>query len=554
MDFSRRGFIGASALGAAMLASAAAKRSKTAAGSGDADRDALDAYADLHRAAWGIPGVTIAVTSRDGEEWLVQSGLADVDKNIPVGPQHLFQIGSISKMFTALAAWSLIDEGKLSPDVKLVNALNGVTVRGGEAITLQHLLNHQSGLPADSTIFPEGGLWTGFAPGTNWSYSNCGYDLAGRIAAAASEREFTELVTARVLEKIGMADSVVGLRVADRARHAQGYEPALTDRLNPKPGPMTPTPWVDSDSPAGAIAATPADMAKFIRFLLGVADGKGGGVFSDEAAKSFLADPVDGWGPNSKYGNGVARIETDGRKYLHHTGGMVSFCSAMHVDVEAGVGAFVSSNIHYSLNYRPNRIAQFACELMRAKKEGAARPTPKPPTIALEKPAQYASVFTAADGDKFAVEVEGDNLVCARGERRNPMQQASGPLFATTEPDFAITGIVIETENEKPVRAWIGEKEYLVDVAIGYKPPAPQQLRVLAGRYDNDDRWGGPLYVYARDAKLFIGNVEELTPLKKGAWRLGDETSPERVTFGGVINGQPQLLMFSGVPFVRRFG
>ncbi len=78
-------------------------------------------------------------------------------------------------------------------------------------------------------------------------------------------------------------------------------------------------------------------------------------------------------------------------------------------------------------------------------------------------------------------------------------------------------------------------------------------MRALAGRYDNDDRWAGPLYVYARDGKLWIGNAEALTEIGDGEWRLGDETSPERVKFDGAVNGRPNRVLFSGTPFVRRF-
>ncbi|MFZ5616437.1 MAG: serine hydrolase domain-containing protein [Pseudomonadota bacterium] len=554
MDVNRRIFIGGAAIVASLAATAEARSAVN--GGGKAEKKALkalEAYVDLHRAEWGLPGMTVCVVTRDGFEGFVTSGLADVDRKIPVGPDHLFQIGSISKMFTALAAYSLIDEGELSPDVKLHDALKGISVRDGEAIALQHLLNHTAGLPSDSAIFPEGGLWTGFEPGTNWSYSNSGYHLAGMIAQAASGKLYEDLVRERVLDKLGMKNSIAAMHVADRSRYAQGYEPALTDRLNPRPGAMTPTPWVDSDSPAGAIAATAGDMAKFLKFMLSLAEGKGAPVFSDETARRFLADPVDGWGPGAKYGNGVARIDIDGRKYLHHTGGMVSFCSALHVDAAAGVAAFASSNIHYSLNYRPVRVTTYACELLRAVREGAPAPTPKPAAIALEKPGQYAGVFSAADGDAFEIIAEAGKLRLRRNGRDSAMQQAAGSLFATSDPDFAVKGVVVEIENEKAARAWVGDKEYLVDPSIGWKPPAPDALRALAGRYDNDDRWAGPLYVYARDGKLWIGNAEPLTQTKDGDWRLGDEPSPERLQFDGFINGRPHRLLYSGTPYIRRF-
>ncbi|MFN3961222.1 MAG: serine hydrolase domain-containing protein [Parvularculaceae bacterium] len=558
MDVNRRIFLGSAVAAAGVVASGAAHAAHAAQveGGGKGEKralNAIEAYMAEHRARWGLPGMTLAVVTRDGFTGYAQSGLADIERAIPVRPDHLFQIGSISKMVTALAAWSLIDEGKLAPETRLTDALQGISVRGGKAITLQMLLNHTAGLPADSAIFPDGGLWIGFAPGTGWSYSNCGYALAGMIAAAADGRPFPDMVEARVLKKLGLAGAVPALRVADRARYAQGYEPALTDRLNPRPGPMSPAPWVESDSPAGCIAATPADMARFMRFLFDLADGKGGEVFSDDAARRFLADPADGWGPGAKYGNGVARIEVDGRKYLHHTGGMVSFCSAMHVDAEAGVAAFASANVHYALNYRPNRVTTYACEMLRAVRANLSAPAPKPAKPLLENPSRFAGVFTDAAGDRFEIIAGDGKISLKRGGRESAMELATGTLFATTEPDFAITGVAFDLAGDGAVRAWIGERDYVRDPEAGFRPPAPADLRALAGRYDNDDRWAGPLYVYARDGALFIGNAEKLTPLGKGEWRLGDKASPERIRFGGVVNGRPQILYFSGTPYYRRF-
>lgn len=557
MHFDRRTFIGASTLGVALATAAQAQANTRSENGGKQHAKALkaiEAYVERHRADWGLPGMTVAVVDRGGFAGFVHSGLADVERDIPVGPDQLFQIGSITKMMTALSLWSLIDEGKLAPDVRLEDALKGISVRGGKDISLANLLHHTSGLPADSAVFPDGGLWTGFAPGSRWSYSNSGYQLAGMIGAAASGMSYPALVEARVLKRLGMKDSVGAMRVADRARYAQGYEPALTDRLNPRPSRMTPTPWVDSDSPAGCVAATAGDMAIFLRFLLALAEGKGAPVFSDAAARRFLDGVVDGWGPGAKYGNGIARVEIDGRRYLHHTGGMVSFCSSLHVDPEAGVAAFASANVHYSLNYRPVRVTTYACELLRAIREGAAAPAPKPTKPMVEKPERFAGVFTAEKGDVIEIIAASDKIRMRRNGIETAMQEAAPGLFTSDEPQFAITGIAFDLESDRAVRLWAGEIEYARDPAAGYRPPAPDALRALAGRYDNDDRWAGPIYVYARDGALWIGNAEKLTPLGPGEWRLGeDEWSPERVRFTGLVNGRPQVLMLSGTPFVRRF-
>ena len=561
MDIDRRAFIGGATLSASYLSacqkgttsSDAAALPNASAIPDDAVTGPLRKYIEQHCAEWGLPGMTMALVTRDGYEAVITSGYADMEQGIPVGPDHLFQVGSISKMFTALAAWSLIDEGRLSPDVKVLDALDGLVIRNGSDIHLQHLLDHTAGLPGDSAMFPEGGLWTGFRPGTEWSYSNCGYRLAGKIIAHTDGRLFPDVVKARVLDRLGMSQSVAAMHVADRPRYAQGYEPALTDRLNPVPSGMSRTPWVDSDSAAGNIAATPGDMVKFLRFMIGVADGQGGPVFSDDAAARFLANPVDGWGEGSKYGNGVAHVEAGGRSYLHHTGGMISFSSSLHIDPEAGVAAFASSNVHYSLNYRPKHVTVHACELMRVMQEGGAEPVPPPPHEPIDAPEQYAGEFTSADGDRFAVDVSDGALRLRKNGRESAMYRISGGLFATDDPDHAITGVVIESEGRKAIRAWCGDTEYLADPAQGFKPPVPDSLRVLTGRYDNDDRWAGPIYVYARDGKLLLGNIVELVPGEGGIWRTMDKSSPEQIRFDGIINGVPQRLLFSGIPYVRRF-
>ena len=316
---------------------------------------------------------------------------------------------------------------------------------------------------------------------------------------------------------------------------------------------MTVSPWIDVHTADGCIAATAGDMAIFLRFLLGLAEGKGGAVFSDATATRFLANPADGWDPGAQYGNGIARIEVDGRNYLHHTGGMSSFCSALHVDSAAGVAAFASANIHYALNYRPVRVTTYACELLRALRQGAPRPTPKPAITALEKPEQYAGVFTAAGGDSFEIIDGAGKIRMRRNGADSVLQQAEDALFAATEADFAITGVVFDIENGQAVRAWIGDVEYTRDPAAGYKPPAAEELGALSGRYDNDGRSAGPLYVYARDGGIWIGNAKRLVASGANEWRFSDETSPERFRFDGFINGRPTRLLFSGTPYVRAF-
>ncbi|MBI1366633.1 MAG: serine hydrolase [Alphaproteobacteria bacterium] len=557
MDISRRTLIGGAAVLAGAAASAKTVTHKTGGGGAESKMlGALADYVDQHRADWGLPGMTVCVVDRDGFAGYVTSGWANVDRRVKVGPDHLFQIGSISKMMGALAIWTLIDEGALSPDARVKTLLPELPLNGGDDVVLQHLLNHTSGLPDYPPLFPEGGLWTGYAAGSHWSYSNTGYLIAGLIGARAAKRFFTDLLAERVLTPLSMTQSVAGMREEDRERYAQGYEYAFQDRPPFRPGPMRAAPWVDSDDPAGCVAATGRDMGYFLKFLIRLCEGKGAPILSDAAAQRFLADPADapGWADGVQYGNGIARIVVDGRRYLHHTGGMVSFSSSLHVDMEAGVAAFASSNVHNGLGYRPRDVTQYACALMRGLREKTAAPSPKPTRPIVDRPTRYVGVFTAADGDSFEIVARADRIVMRRRGGESDMQPAGEDFFACREADFAVTGIKFDLENESARRAWAGETEYAADPAAGYRPPAPAAMKALAGRYDTDDPWRGLFYVYARDGKLWLNNTDELVPLGNGEWRVGEkEWSPERIRFDGFIDGRPLRVMFSGAPYMRRF-
>jgi len=488
----------------------------------------------------------------------VTSGLADIDKKIPVGPDHLFHIGSITKMITSLAAWSLVDEGKLSPDARLAELMPELSVRGGEDITLQHLLNHNSGLPNGAPLFVEGGLWTCSTPGTYWAYSNTGYRIAGKIIERVDGRLFPEVLEARVLRPLGMAHSEGALRKIDRARHAQGYEPALLDRPHMRPGPVSASPWVDYDGGAGCVAATAGDMALFLRFLIDLAGGKGGAVLSDETAKRFMAasSPAPGWSETARYGNGIAHIDNDDRAYLHHTGGMVSFSSSLHVDAEAGVAAFASANIHYAHSYRPRDVTIYACELLRAAQATAPWPDATPTRPVVKHPEHFLGVFTAQNGDRIEIREGEDSVSLVRNDKVTAMQPIGAAYFACEDAAFEITGLDFELEDEKAVRAWAGGVEYLADPSKGYMS-VPPALRALEGLYDNDDRWGLTTRVYARGDKLFVASAnysEMLTLLDNGHWRPGDDArTAEWIRFDNVVDGKAQRVIGSGEVSLRRF-
>lgn len=385
MNVARRTILGLGlAAGAAAAARAGEAGAQIESRGGGADRLGgavadIAAYAEQHLAAYGLPGMTLALVGPGGFTALLRLGHADLARRTPVGPDHLFQIGSITKSLTALAAHRLIDAGRLGLDDDAAKLLPELPLPG-PGFTIRRLLEHSTGLPHDVPLFPRGGdgrMWQGFPAGSRFSYSNTGYMIASACIERVSGRPFGEVLTETVLRPLGMTSTRALIVGADRARYATGYGPFYGDRPTPRAGRLEVAPWVDMTEGSGSVASTGADMARYLHWLIAAANGQGAPLLSDAARARFFDTVIDapGWEKGAAYGGGVARVQVGGRTLLHHTGGMVSFSSAFHADPDAGVGAFASSNVG-GLGYRPRNVTAFACQRLRAALKGGETPRP----------------------------------------------------------------------------------------------------------------------------------------------------------------------------------
>ena len=149
MDINRRSLIGGVALSTLAPSAQAAIRTADASRAQSSAMSELSRYVEQHRADWGLPGMTLCVVDRTGFTGFITSGWANVETRTPVGPDHLFEVGSISKMIAALSIATLQQEGKLSTQAKYSMLMPDVAIRDGADITLQHLLDHTSGLPEE---------------------------------------------------------------------------------------------------------------------------------------------------------------------------------------------------------------------------------------------------------------------------------------------------------------------------------------------------------------------------------------------------------------------
>lgn len=233
--------------------------------------DEVDQYVEAFIKKRGIPGLSLAVV-RDGK--LVKAagyGLANLELNVPAKPETVYEIGSISKHFTAEAILLLAEEGKLSLDDPLSKYLNDAP-EAWKGITLRHILAHTSGLKdweaANALSYrreytPEEFIKLmapfplDFAPGEKWAYSNTGYPLLGMVIERVSGKKFEAFMAECIFKPLGMNATRFNHPSHIVPDHAGGY--VEEDGVLRKGEPLRP----EVIAPNGGMLTTVLDMAKW---------------------------------------------------------------------------------------------------------------------------------------------------------------------------------------------------------------------------------------------------------------------------------------------------
>jgi CubicO group peptidase (beta-lactamase class C family) len=552
MRIDRRGFAtGAFALAAASTLSGRAAAQLAPASAPQARAmAAIRAYADAHSRWFNLPGLTVGVTSPSDFASVIHLGFANADSRTPIAPDTLFQIGSISKSFAAILLHQFAAEGRFSLSDRIVALLPQAPLPAASPITVQHLLDHVAGLPGDAPLFVRGGLWTAYPPGAHWHYSNTGYELLGKLAEHIGGRPLPRLYAERIFAPLGMRQTRGAIVGADRLLYAQGYEAADMAIPFVRGTPLAPAAWIDMANAAGSIGSTAADMNLFLRALAGLAQGRGGLGLGPEQGRALTARSLATGSPEMGYGNGLMHVSDKGRNYLHHTGGMVSFTSAFHLDIGNGVGAYASSTLSAFSNYRPRKLTLFAVQALAAAEAGQPLPLPPSLEVGVPNPGQYAGRY-AAGSRSFEVRAARGLTIVADG-REAALEPDSPDLFGTLHPEFRDYSIKFDRAGGAVVAALWGPETFVRQGAPVSAPRGDPPLARLAGRYVNDSPWLGTAVIVERGGKLWVGTDTPMTAVGDNLWRVGEEDwSPERASFANFIAGVPQTFIFSGWEFAR---
>ena len=210
-------------------------------------RQKIDAYVCGFYPA-NEPGAAVLATKRGKVILRKGFGLANMELGIPIEPGMIFKIGSVSKQFTAAAIMMLVEEGKMSLSDDITKFLPGYPTLGNH-ITVEHLLNHTSGIKSytqmpdwrvlerqDYTVTELIDLFKdkpmNFKPGEKWHYNNSGYFLLGAVIEQVSGKSYREFLQERIFTPLGMKGSDYGSSRRIIPRRVPGYTQTADGFLN----------------------------------------------------------------------------------------------------------------------------------------------------------------------------------------------------------------------------------------------------------------------------------------------------------------------------------
>jgi CubicO group peptidase (beta-lactamase class C family) len=435
-----------------------------------AARAAIDELLQRQRELLNIPGIGLAVT--DGERLLYEQsyGYADVAAGSPVTAATMFEIGSISKSFTAALVVGDALAGELDLHAPITDYVPWFSVRAQHQhpITAHHLLQHSAGLiaGAEATTEARSEVWAlretdAIAePGTWFHYSNVGYKLLGILLEGNHRRSYGELLQARILDPLGLERTSPLITNAVRELMATGYEPFYDDRPAMPGAKLAPATWLETGTADGSIVSTAAEMAAYLRSWM-----KPGELFSDEllAAMTTNTIPTDDGIPDSRYGYGWQLGTVDGHRRMGHGGGMVGYRSYVLSDLDAQLAVVILTNGPW----RSEETAHRLLSIVRDACEGG-EPTASP--AAELDAAQIPATREPAGGAERAA-TEADDVLTCHWRAHNPWLTNFRTLRRGEQLLLVVPGGVESPGDETPLVA-IGEHRY----RLGTDPRSPEQL------------------------------------------------------------------------------
>jgi D-alanyl-D-alanine carboxypeptidase len=529
--------------------------------------ETIDSYVGRSLAGGRMSGLALAITSKDALLHEAHYGYADLKLRTPVSETTLFQIGSITKSFTAIALMQLVEEGRLGLDAPLQTYLPWFSIQSAYApITAHHLLTHSAGIPANRDDVTESPFMAyalreqraAWPPGERFYYSNVGYQVLHVLLEHLQGQAYGDIIQAHILAPLEMGRSRPAITLGSRPAQAVGYIPPFDDRPWHASHGLAEAPYFEYALGDGCIQSTASDLAAYVRMLL-----RGGSpLMSARAFELFTVPriPVSDDLSEGHYAYGLEVQEKEGCRLLSHGGGTVGFRAWVAADVTHGLGVAVLANGRADAPF----IGQYVMQVVRATLDGDLIP-PDPDlrdVFKTDKGADYAGSYTAPERDSLRFRSEADRLVLVAPSGQEVMLEARGEdVFYTPHPDYdRYVFRFARDDSGKVVEVFHGPNWYIGQGYAGLATfDVPEGWRACVGRYRSYSPWFSYFEVFARKGGLMallregddVPGEYVLTETAPAVFCLGPDPSPEVVHFRDVVDGRALQAVWSGHPFYR---
>jgi CubicO group peptidase (beta-lactamase class C family) len=370
----------------------------------------------------GVPAASVAVLRGDAID-AAASGILNLDTGVEATADSLFQIGSITKVWTATLVMQLVDEGRIELDAPVRRYLPGFRVADeavSEAVTIRHLLTHTSGIDGDHFLDTGRGddaleryvescaeLPQVHPLGATMSYCNTGYTVLGRVLEVVTDTVWDDLLRTRLVEPLQLTHTVTLPEDVLRFRAAIGHIQPPGQELRPAPAWGLPR----TAGPAGAICSTAAELLAFAGLHLrnGLAfDGQR--LLSEDSARAMrepqVEVPTGGIGESeAHWGLGWSVYTWSGRTVVGHDGGTIGQAAFLRVvpDSDAAVALLTNGGDPFGL-YR-DLCGELLAEAAGVELPPEPVPAASPPAVDV---AAYIGRYDRAGASLEVVARDGD--------------------------------------------------------------------------------------------------------------------------------------------------
>ncbi len=418
----------------------------------------LEGFVHEQMETWQVPGVAIGIFDGDDVEF-AGFGITNIETGQPVAPETLFQIGSISKIFTTTLAMTLVDEGRLDLDVPIVSFVPELVLADASArdrITPRHLLTHRSGFygdrfddrgDGDDALERAVGAFADLPQKTEvgelYTYCNAGFDLVGRAIENILGQTFESAMRERVFEPLGLERSTYFAREAIRHSVSVGHQVGGED------GQTVADPWPipRRSNPAGGIVSNAPELIRF--GVMHLRHGALGDrrVISEASAREMATPRVEA-DYEYRRGLGWAMRSLGGLQTIEHGGGTNGFLSRLILIPEKNYAIAVLTNGEFG-------TPLYGAVIERALEQRFGVRIAKPARVALasEQMQRFAGYFAHPLGDSI-ITVEDGQLRMSR-LARNPF--APGEEHDLGSSRISPVGESVFVVEDGPLVGAIGE-------------------------------------------------------------------------------------------------